>query len=205
MQASVIRDHSIVQARRLGYSRTPPLPLIDCDLLQPRPQQEIEKRALALSVVVAISYGLDRASGRAWLEREGLYGALSAAEGSFVEDAHSAGGSPFQAQVEALGIFAWALGHAPTLQFDQTLPSNLVKIYPDLRNEESSQRFITGCSLQSRIELISMLDLAYCLHWCIVDTPARSSKIHLHVVAERRRALEWMLSKDDWEAISLDT
>ncbi|HDR9869926.1 DUF4272 domain-containing protein [Burkholderia cenocepacia] len=130
MQASVIRDHSIVQARRLGYSRTPPLPLLDCDLLEPRPQQEVEKRALALSVVVAISYGLDRASGRAWLEREGLYGALSAAEGSFVEDARSAGGSPFQAQVEALGIFAWALGHAPTLQFDQALPSNLVKFIP---------------------------------------------------------------------------
>ncbi|EPS1221448.1 DUF4272 domain-containing protein [Burkholderia cenocepacia] len=81
----------------------------------------------------------------------------------------------------------------------------LGKIYPDLRNEESFQWFITGCSLRSRNDLISMLDLAYCLHWCIVDAPAESSNIHLHVVAERRRALEWMLSKDDWEAISLDT
>lgn len=205
MQASVIRDHSLVQARRLGYSRTPPLPLIDGDLLQPRPQREVGKRALALSVVVAISYGLDRASGRSWLEREGLYEALSTAERSFVEDALSAGGSPLQAQVEALGIFAWALGHAPPLQFDQALPSNLVKIFPDLRNGESSQRFIIGCRLRSTNELISMLDLAYCLHWCVVDTPARPSKIHLHVVAERRRALEWMLGKDDWEAISLDT
>ncbi|TWG78955.1 uncharacterized protein DUF4272 [Cupriavidus gilardii J11] len=205
MQASVIRDHSLFQAERLGYSRTPPLPLIDCDLLQPRPQQDVEKRALALSVVVAISYGLDSASGRSWLEREGLYGALSAAEESFVEDAGSVGGSPFQAQVEGLGIFAWALGHAPTLQFDQALPSNLVTIYPDLRNEESSLRFITGCHLRSRNELVSMLDLAYCLHWCTVDAPARSPKIQLHVVTERRRALEWMLSKDDWETISLDT
>ncbi|WP_409558939.1 DUF4272 domain-containing protein [Cupriavidus sp.] len=197
MQASVIRDHSLFQAKRLGYSRTPPLPSIDCDLLQLRPQHEVEKRALALSVVVAISYGLDRASGRSWLEREGLYGALSAAERSFVEDGRSAGGSTFQAQVEALGIFAWALGYAPTLQFDQALPPNLVKIYPDLRNDESCQRFIAGCRLRSSNELISMLDLAYCLHWCIVDAPAKSTKIHLPVVTERRRALEWMLSKED--------
>jgi len=205
MHASFIRNQSLLQAKRLGYSRTPPLPLMECEILQLRPQQVVAERALALSAVVAISFGLDRSSGRSWLEREGLRGALSAAESSFVEDARSAVASTFQAQVEALGIFAWALGYAPTLQFDQPLPFNLVKIYPDLRNKESSLRFIGACRLRARDELISTLDLAYCLHWCSVDAPRPLTSSLLHGVAERRRALEWMLSTEDWEAISLDT
>lgn len=205
MQSSAIRNQSLIQTKRLGYSFTPPIPLIDGDSLQPRTQQELGARALALSVVVAVSYGLERAVGQAWLEREKLYEALSPSERSFVEDIDSANASIFNARVEALGIFAWALGHVSSLPFEQALPSNLVRIYPDLRNEESPQRFLAGCHLRSSNEMIAMLDLAYCLHWCVVDSPAKLTKVQLHVVAERRRALEWMRAREDWEDLSLDT
>jgi hypothetical protein len=52
-------------------------------------------------------------------------------------------------------------------------------------------------------------DAAYCLHWGInqagLDGIEPNPGLSYVVIAERRRALEWILNKENWDEITLDT
>lgn len=64
--------------------------------------------------------------------------------------------------------------------------------------------------LRNTEKILDMLDLFYCYHWACVEKQIKPEteigKLNPEVVAERRRGLEWLISKEkDWNNISLDT
>ncbi len=63
--------------------------------------------------------------------------------------------------------------------------------------------------LRSDDQIVSAADLAYCLHWAIRQSELEGKrppgKVPPYVVVERRRALEWLLSDEDWDDVPLDT
>lgn len=64
--------------------------------------------------------------------------------------------------------------------------------------------------LRNTDKILDMLDLFYCYHWaCVekrIDPDTKLGEIDHEVVAERRRALEWLIiDEKDWNIISLDT
>ena len=70
--------------------------------------------------------------------------------------------------------------------------------------------FKQKCQLRDIEEILDMLDLYYRYHWACVDfsinQKTRIGKLNPDVVFERRKGLEWLISKEkDWEEISLDT
>ena len=58
-------------------------------------------------------------------------------------------------------------------------------------------------------ELAAQLDLAYCLHWAVRDAlnqrRAVSGVVDEQELRCRRLALEWLLTTDPWDEITLDT
>ncbi len=77
----------------------------------------------------------------------------------------------------------------------------------DCKNYEE---FKSKCKLRDIEEILDMLDLFYRFHWATTekrvnpDTPI--GDLNPEIVVERRRGLEWLVSKEeDWYEISLDT
>lgn len=207
MNFEEIRNKSLSVAKKLGYELPSDLPLLDSTVRR-RSSQEIEDRALVLAGIVASSYGFPRDRIIFWLDQEGLWSSVSLAEADFLR--HGKGSAQqYQMQVESLCAFAWALGYLPSLDFDRPSPAHLVAVFPDFKVAESSAKFRDRANLRSQDEVAFGCDLAYCLHWSVkqaaIDGKAISGKVPPHVVVERRHALEWMLSADAWDEVSLDT
>ena len=91
-----------------------------------------------------------------------------------------------------------------------TVRRNLSAVFPDLKQNEPGKAFRDRAELRAESTIIEQCDLAYSIHWAIVDTELKKTQlpaqaVEPYVVIERRRALEWMLTDECWEDISLDT
>ncbi len=207
MDVRQIRDKSIESARQLGVDVLPTLPLLDADL-QMRSANETVSRILAMTAVAASAYGFNREKAIAWLNQEALTEALSETERRFlVEGAGEA--EQFKQQVEGMWALAWAIGLADELNFAKDCDARFVTLLPNLRQSESSAGFGKSTSPRPLQQVIASGDLAYCLHWAIRQAELGGKRppgnLKPYVVIERRRALEWLLSREAWDTVSLDT
>lgn len=208
MNLAEIRRESRQTATALGYPDPRVLPLLDHSLPL-RSQDAVCARMLALHPVVAVACGFSPGRAKDWLIREDLTGWLSRTEVDYLDSA--AGPSDeISNQVEALWAFAWTLSIIPELDFSKPCPESFVHMLPDLKKGEDSNKIRERLSLRSADELIRNLDLSYCIHWGIRESARhfwrrRPGKVDSYVVEERRRALEWIFSSDDWDEITLDT
>jgi hypothetical protein len=104
---------------------------------------------------------------------------------------------------------AWAIGIARELNFSKECDSNFVLLLPNLKQNQTSADFRRKALLRSDDQIVLAADLAYCLHWAIRQSELQRKrppgKVPPYVVVERRRALDWLLSDDEWDEVSLDT
>jgi len=207
MRLNEIRRASLTEAKRLGYGTNPALPLLEVNLAV-LPQEDIVSRALALHCVVASSYGFPKHRNLKWLQQEMLVDALTAEENIFL-DSSTRQSTQFQIQGECLMVFAWVLGKVQRLDFAKPAEGSLVHLYPDLKKNESSAQWQKAVASRSTDEVVAACDLAYCLHWAInqarVDARAQVGSVKPYLIVERRRALEWLLGREQWSDIELDT
>jgi hypothetical protein len=100
-------------------------------------------------------------------------------------------------------------GIVPTLDFGSPCPQDFVLRLPDLKSDKSSEPFRNAAALRPISEIVAACDLAYCLHWAIHDAQLKGTKVagkvEAYVILERRRALEWLLTDECWEDLTLDT
>ena len=106
-------------------------------------------------------------------------------------------------------MLVWSVGMAPKLAFVKPCPNDLVRMLPKLRTAESSAEFRSRAHRRSTEELLAAAELAYCLHWAITDASLRGARepgrVPGWVIVERRGALEWTLTDEDWDEVPLDT
>lgn len=204
-----IRARSLKQAQRLGYAINRNLPSIDPPRSR-RSVDEVADRLCSLHVVVSCAYGFQRAAAWSWLQREDLVGALSPCERAYLEcmeDPES--DARLKWQVEALWALSWAAGVQDELDFALHCADDLVHRLPDLRTGAPTAPFRASLALRRPKELLRAADLAYCLHWAVVDAHLHGRPIpgavEAGVVLERRRALEWLIGDDAWDDVQLDT
>jgi len=202
-----IRDESIRTARQLGAEVSATLPLLDAGL-EVRSVDETVSRILAMNAVVATAYGFDRAKATAWLNQEALTDSLSEQERLYVFEEI---GRPdrYQVQVEGMWALAWAMGIVNEMNFGKDCDDRFVAMLPNLKQSPSSAEFRKQATPRSLEHVVSMSDLAYCLHWVIRQAEFNGKRppadLKPYVIVERRRALEWLLSKETWDEVPLDT
>jgi hypothetical protein len=207
MDLKRIREQSIHTAKQLGVDVSSTLPLLDAGLKM-RSADEAVSRILAMNAVAATAYGFDKAMVTAWLNQEALTDSLSEQEKRF---AFEGVGQPdrFKAQVESMWALAWAIGITNELNFAKDCDDRFVTMLPNLKQSQSSADFREKANPRPLEQVVAACDLAYCLHWGIRQAELSGKQLPAnlkpYVVAERRRALEWLLTKDAWDEISLDT
>lgn len=202
-----MRRRSLEVARQLGYPPATVLPLSE-EYLEPRPLPEIIDRFLCLGGIVSASFGLDRAHARRWFEREGLWLKLTPEERRFVlhgsEDLND-----FQVRTEALWALGWVLRMVNDLDFSAYNRDHFDADVPDEHSNDPTADWRTTIRCRCFNEIAAACDLAYCLHWAIVEARITNKEIpgtvRGYVIWQRRHALEWVLSDEDWDDVPMDT
>ena len=103
----------------------------------------------------------------------------------------------------------WAIGRIPVLDFSNYCTSELAGLFPKVKNSETSGKFRALTKLRSATEIAAALDIAYCAHWAIENSKLRAQAppgaVDPYVIVERRRALQWITTKEEWDEVVLDT
>lgn len=204
-----IRRRNLERARQLGYPTNDRLPLLDA-VDEFRGLEEATDRLLCLYSVVACSYGFSKEKAQVWLVREGVDGALSESDRLYLEMSPDSGpDTSRQWQVEALWALAWCVSCHDELDFSDSCSDAFIQMLPDIAKDAATGSFRESLSLRDKQVVLEKADLAYCLHWAIRDAEIEGQpvpgKVPGNVVVERRRALEWMISRDGWDEVQLDT
>lgn len=207
MNTRDLRRRSLKIARELGYAENESLPLLDDDIGVTRDKDAIVDRALCLYGTLSVAYGFDRKKALKWIEDQNLSESCTSLEREFL---HGAGASSLEmkTRVEGLYVMAWVLGLYEDLDFTGLCPSDLVLKFPNIKENEPSMSFRAAVAVIDVVSIVGMADLAYCLHSAIREEElARrpTGRLPAYVIVERRRALEWLLSEDEFEDVSLDT
>jgi hypothetical protein len=207
MDLKQIRDESIQEAKRLGVTALVALPLLEVGL-EMKGVDETVSRILTMHALAATAYGFEKTKAVTWLNQEALAGALDEQEKHFLFEGV---GQPdqFKMQIEGMWALTWAMGIVNELNFAKDCDQGLVMLLPNLKQSEPSANFRMKANPRPLMQVTAACDLAYCLHSAIREsqitgkpTPGRLDSVR---VIERRRALEWLLSKKAWNKVSLDT
>lgn len=207
MDLKRIREESIRTARELGVDVWPTLPLLDAGL-EMRSADETVSRILAMNALAATAYGFDKVRAIDWLKHEVLTDSLTQQERRFLfEDV----GQPnrFQVQVEGMWALAWAMRIVNEMNFGKECDNRFAATLPNLKVNQSSEEFRNTASPRPLEQVVAACDLAYCLHWAVRQSELSGKRppgnLKPYLVVERRRALEWLLTKESWDEVPLDT
>lgn len=204
---AMIRQQSLATATSFGMTVNQSLPLLESCSIE-RTADEIIGRALCIHALAACAYGFNNKKAMAWLEREGLWSSLTMQEILFL-DKLDGPRTRYQHRVEALWAMSWSLSIVSKMDLLVGCDPSFVLILPNLKSNESSLEYKSKAKLRDEIEIVSRADLMYCLHWSLQNAAITHShaspRIPLYAVEQRRLALDWILSSEEWEEISLDT
>lgn len=204
-----IRETNLKAAKGLGYPVNERLPILD-EVEQLRSLSDAAERLLCLNAVVACSCGFPKDKAIKWLTREGLVEQLAQSEKDYLHSSfNGVSNAQKQWQVESIWALAWCVGCHDDLDFADSCSDRLIEMLPNLARDEKTEAFRRGLKLRDKSEVVTKTDLAYCLHWAVrnaeINGQRTPGKVPGNVVAERRRALEWMIGQDDWDEVTLDT
>jgi hypothetical protein len=203
-----VRAQSLAVASSLGYPVNINLPALDISDSVPT-LAEAKERLLVLYAVVSFSYGLGREDAINWLKQEGLFDDLAPSELVFLTGQTTrAQKNSMQWRVEGIWALAWAVSIHETLDFSDSCSDSFIAMLPDLKRGESS-RSLSNLRMRNFEDIVAKCDLAYCLHWGAREAELSGNPIPravpINVILERRRALEWLVSDQDWDEVNLDT
>lgn len=108
-------------------------------------------------------------------------------------------------QIEAAWALLWVLGKGQAFSFDKRAPDDLFKSLPNIWTEENWLP-IEKARVRPEKELYQMLDFYYRLHFHCIQAQLlkESTTFELGVIAERRKALHWVMHPDtDWDKLDL--
>lgn len=178
----------------------------------PRGADEIARRTLVLSAVIACAYGADKRATGEWFTSQSLWADVSLEERGFLT------GEPTPQEqidmtwrVEALVPLLWALrkiDSMPSLaqQFD---PTEAIKklVFPPA----PIAPFVATAILRSEAEIRSEYEKVYDAHWRVRDAQLFGKPppldVNASVVRERHYAFNWIIGygNQTWDEVTTDT
>jgi hypothetical protein len=173
-----------------------------------RGRDEVVDRTLCLYVTCAVAFGFDPVSAWAWILQERLADQLEPHELCFIR--HGTGDrESIRCLFEAINAISWASGFVARLDPFESPPEDLVHRLPNLQIQEDSKGFRSRASLRQSCEVAAELDLLYCLHWRVADDLLTRRQPHREIdpsrIIMRRHALEWLVCRERWSDVPMDT
>jgi Domain of unknown function (DUF4272) len=165
-----------------------------------------------MNALINISFGAPTYIIESWLEKHGLSQHLSSSEKRIVSASdHELTEADFNGlhwYLEGLWALMWASNMIDSLEAEQHVGDNQASLMPNLEHDEDNKKIAAINNLRSEIEIYSMLDYYYRLHWYCVDERLNGKQTTLDegIIVERRRALEWVFNRSaDWDNVEMST
>lgn len=201
-----VRARSRRRCAKLGASVPRDLPRVEFQSV--RPAEDIAFRSVILYVMVGLAEpAVDPIRLVNWLKCECLFAKSTIRERGLIE---SAGRGCLSEQDvvnlswlrEAWVVLLWSCSVTdwPGPPSETASLSHLFAITPP---EVEIADFVARARLRDTREFHQQLDFYYCLHHALRS--GQQIDVSMSVVTERRRALEWVLSDEEWDDVSLDT
>jgi hypothetical protein len=178
----------------------------------PRGPEEIARRTLILSSVIACAFGAEKPATLAWLRAQGLWKDVSPQEQAFLTDDVSAQQRINMTwRIEALVPLLWILNKIdpmPSLaeQFDTTHAVKTLVFPPD-----QTADFVRTAKLRPVEDVRLEYEKIYDAHWRLRDAQLFGkplpSDVMPGVVRERHHAFNWIIGygNQPWDEVSTDT
>lgn len=205
------QSEEILEGHEVPINRNLP-PIADSEQAQPRTQQEIADRALALCLVALKGEGLEQSIVDQIQVQYDIAPLLSPAEQAFVQAAEPTQQERinFAWRYESLWVLLWALNYAELLPYPSTI-CDVQKAVGVIRAAQNRANFQEQAQLRTLPEILDQADLAYRMHWACVDARLRGqaapADLENGVIFERHYALNWIrgYQGSDWDAVQTDT
>jgi hypothetical protein len=191
-----------------GYRINEWLPVLDDPKI--RSLEDIKGRISIMNAVINIAFEAPTHETKKWIIKHKLTKYLSESE-QLIIDKPNDHLNNFELNsitwyLESLWALMWVVQMIETLDVQVPVSDNMAKLLPDLEQEEGNEKIENIECLRPELEIYTMLDYYYRLHWYVTDSRINGVKIKLTegVVYERRKALEWVLNRDcDWDSVEM--
>ena len=153
---------------------------------------------------------VDNVKIKEWLKKEGLFNSLDTEEQSLFDKKEDELTQDYKIKLswlrESLFALAWSINLVdsfPLPNEEVTLTGLFAKMPPSIPTGD----FCMNAKFRKAKEIFFQLDLYYCLNWLIVEHGEKGfiGSVKKGIVIERRLALEWLVSDEPWNEITLDT
>lgn len=192
------------------YSINDWLPILDLPKL--RTLEEIKGRMSVMNALINIAFKAPTYIIKEWIKNNDLTKYLSDLEKEIIEkdnvDLTEFEINQLRWYLESLWAFMWVTGMISGLQADEHIGDNMASLLPNLKNEDDNQKMEILQILKSEIEIYTMLDYYYRIHWYCVDerVNGRQARLNEGLVYERRKSLEWIYNRaSDWDNVEMST
>lgn len=204
MDLAKVRKNSWKTAKKLAYPVNEQLPLIDLPL-NLRQVGEVGRRMLALKAVLACAFSADnRERVQMWIDQEDMTECFTRAETMLIFDGIG-DCEKIELQIESLWMLGWSVKLFEHMDYGAYCGDFLSDLMPSVENMQSKVPFMRNLELRSIEEITEALDLAYCLNWGAIEARIKRftipERVREYVIEYRRKALEWLVSEDDWDKI----
>ena len=173
----------------------------------PRLPGQVSQRLGCLTVLIQLYFDMPSKRAKEYLEKQNLWNSVSVAETEVLSSTQVDVTviKSISWQIEAAWALLWVLGEGQGFSFNQRAPADLFKYLPNIWQDENWYS-IEKARVRPEKEIYQMLDFYYRLHFHCIQAQLlkESTPFELGVVAERRKALHWVMHPDaDWDKIDL--
>jgi len=205
------KTRSIAIIKRLGLPHIEHLPVVeDAAEVLPRTAEEVARRCVALAFCALKGESNDQKLVESLIKRWSAQKYFSPEERRFIKNRR-----PTQQDLinhawryEAVHVLLWALQYLKVLR----PPNEICDVPTEVRTirDEGPDGFIAHGRLRSISALLDATDLYYRLHWAAVELRLKgkvSQAVNEEIVAERHRALNWLVRymNQEWDDVTTDT
>ncbi len=174
-----------------------------------RSSKDIAKRAVILATLLQLHFEAPNDFIVSYLKSNGLINDLTPREKRLLSKKYCDWSKQDQIDLDwsmdAIWAMMWAGGKHQHLTLNTFIGDTLASMAPTFHKNESATEFVQTYELLPEKRIFTELDKFYRAHWYARNNP-NDKKVHLSVIMERRKALEWICDNSlDWDDISLDT
>ncbi|WP_394776136.1 DUF4272 domain-containing protein [Flavobacterium sp.] len=209
-QGRKIKDDNDKIINQKGYVVNNWLPILDTPNL--RTLEEIKGRMSVMNALINIAFEAPVFIIKNWIEDHDLSQYLSDSEkeilGKQNEDLTQFEINSLRWYLESLWAFMWVTNMIPGLEAEEYIGDNMASLLPNLENGDDNSKINNLKTSKSEIEICTVLDYYYRLHWYCVDERlnGREAKLNEGLVYERRKSLEWIYNQEnDWDNVEMST
>lgn len=193
-----------------GYRGNDWLPILETSSF--RTLDEIKGRMSVMNALINIAFEAPVYIIKEWLENQNLLVFLSDAEKEILEkdndELTDIEINSLNWYLESLWALMWATGMIERLEAEDYVGDHMVSLLPNLQHGETNIKLERLSKVRTEIELYTMLDYYYRLHWYCVDERlnGRQDKLNEGLIYERRKSLEWAFNREnDWDNVEMGT